>query len=746
MATIKEVAKAAGVSYGTVSNVLKGLRSVSLENVMKVERAIMELGYRPDAAARRLKANSSQSVGVLLPNITNSMFAQIYSSAEATLSEHGYNTELFITHDLPEKEIIALECAQGMRLSGVLLVTCQPGNNKLFEEVMASGMKLAFIEREPDFEANTISLRSDESVYYAVKALADKGSRHFALITGPKSYSSERLCETGFRRALDELDLEFLTGCVRRTSLASEDGFRAAAQLLSGDSPDAIICTSTQTLDGVLEAIKYACNGQKPHIAVLGESWWSDNRYPEVTLLPRACMELGEKAALLLLENLRNAAFFDMKRLLVNGTKPEAKFDIARTTHFEGTTIHAAMIEGDMSSAVRSLLPDLMRKYGIAVELNIFPHERLYDFITRELRDSRYDVFSVDILWLKEFASNGLLYDLTPIADDAFMENIDTHPALLDDFARYNGRIFAIPHMYCNQLLFYRKDLFESYSCRRHFYEQHKVELRPPQTWSEFNAVARFFTRQYNPNSETEFGTTLGGRYSSAALCEYLARCYAYGAEVFDKRGRVTLCSDAAIKALDNYAESFKYASAGSPDHWWHEQVAEFAQGKAAMMVMYSSYAAPLVDRNTSCVVGKTGFSAIPGGRPVLGGWSFGINNNSQKKDAAAAFIQWVSAKELSIPLTLLGNFSASKTVFESSDIKAIYPWIQKSLDEYPRSVRRSLPKDKAKLSIKRYEEIISEHVHSCIIGELSARDTLAIASAELSKMLDNKDSAFDNK
>ena len=98
MPTIKDVARYAGVSHGTVSNVLKGISSVSLENVRKVEEAIRELGYTPDASARNLKSDVSNIIGIVLPNITDSFFSQLYSSLNQVLRGQGYETLLYITN------------------------------------------------------------------------------------------------------------------------------------------------------------------------------------------------------------------------------------------------------------------------------------------------------------------------------------------------------------------------------------------------------------------------------------------------------------------------------------------------------------------------------------------------------------------------------------------------------------------------------------------------------------------------
>jgi ABC-type glycerol-3-phosphate transport system substrate-binding protein len=268
------------------------------------------------------------------------------------------------------------------------------------------------------------------------------------------------------------------------------------------------------------------------------------------------------------------------------------------------------------------------------------------------------------------------------------------------------------------------------------FYDQYKTELRCPQSWTEFNAVARFFTRKFNPYSETTWGTTLGARFSSAAVCEILPRIWAYNAEVFDSQGHVTIDNPNAAKALINYSESFRYASPNSPEHWWYEQVSEFIHGDSAMMMMYSSYVAPIIDRSLSSVVGKVAFDSIPGANPVLGGWSCAIRPQCKEKDAALQLIKWICSSEMAIPSTLLGNFSACRMVYNDTEIKSLYPWIGKSLDIFPTSKRRSLPKDKDTLSMKRYEEIIAFAVRSSIIAGVSPEKALKKAAEELTALL----------
>jgi DNA-binding LacI/PurR family transcriptional regulator len=135
MATIKDVAKEAGVSLGTVSNVLSRKGRVSPERTKRVQEAIQKLGYTPDATARSLKTNRSMSIGVILPNISDPNFAHIFTGIERVLSEQGYTSALYTTSEIPAKENLIIDKICEQRMDGVILVTCQPQRKKAFSHL-----------------------------------------------------------------------------------------------------------------------------------------------------------------------------------------------------------------------------------------------------------------------------------------------------------------------------------------------------------------------------------------------------------------------------------------------------------------------------------------------------------------------------------------------------------------------------------------------------------------------------------
>lgn len=122
MATINDVAKKAGVSRGTVSNVINGLK-VRDESRKKVEAAIKELGYIPNAAARSLKSNRTHTVALILPTIWFPFFSKLTNDIEEALHAHGYKLLLCNSHNDWQREINYIQMAQENKVDGILFIT-----------------------------------------------------------------------------------------------------------------------------------------------------------------------------------------------------------------------------------------------------------------------------------------------------------------------------------------------------------------------------------------------------------------------------------------------------------------------------------------------------------------------------------------------------------------------------------------------------------------------------------------------
>ena len=154
------------------------------------------------------------------------------------------------------------------------------------------------------------------------------------------------------------------------------------------------------------------------------------------------------------------------------------------------------------------------------------------------------------------------------------------------------------------------------------------------------------------------------------------------------------------------------------------------------MMMLYSAHASKIVDRSFSKIVGHIGFCPIPGGMPVLGGYSFTVNQKSGKKDAAIEFIKWASGADCAIPSTIMGGFSACKALYDSIQFQSTYPWMKMSLNVLQDSRRRCYPPHKHLLSMKNYERIIGHAVHSSITNKAEPAEALRLAADQLRALI----------
>jgi DNA-binding LacI/PurR family transcriptional regulator/ABC-type glycerol-3-phosphate transport system substrate-binding protein len=749
MSTIKDVARLARVSHGTVSNVLRKQRGVSLDKIQRVESAIRELGYRPIAAARSLKTSRSTNVAVVLPNIADSAFAQLYQAVERTLSDRGFTATLYVTSEIVELERRILESIRGDYVAGLIIATCQPQNTEQFQELLADRINMVFVEREVrDGEFNFLGFNNRGHIYEAVARLIAAGYRRIALMAGPPEYNTERQAIEGYRAALAYHLPDNPYQTVAITNLDKESAFNMAFGILRAEPPpDAIVTSSALVAEGLLKALSFTHpHNAPPKVVSLWSDSWADVSNSRIAKIRRPYVHLGEQVAKTLLDNVDNP-FPESRQIILDDCSWESVLETpaVQPPAVAGTrppvVLRVLLLESPSSYATLCLLDDFRRSSGIDVQVTTVKYAALYDMVANQDAGCSFDICQVDIPWLPEFAQSGLLRPLDDLlAADGNETLLDEFiPGIPDHFARYGGHVFGLPYMYCSQLLFYRKDLFTSLKYQTMFQAQHRAELSVPRSWNEFNVVARFFTKEFNSDSETLYGTTLGGMSSSGALCEFLPRLFAFGGAEFDADGRLVLDKKVALKALRNYCESYRYASPASPSYWWEEQVDEFREGKAAMMMLFSSHAAGITDRNKSRIVGNIGYDVIPGNKPLLGGYSLGVYANSRHEKEAFAFIRWACTK-LTPVSTVLGGSIPTREMRSNTEVLSIFPWYLKAFDVFANTVPRRMPVPRPGsgriVSEHRLEQILGGAVHDAVTRAVTPEVAIGKASEQLDKLM----------
>jgi len=303
MATIKDVAALAGISYTTVSHVLNKSRPVSDEVRLKVEAAIVQLDYVPSAVARSLKAKSTRTIGLLIPNGINPYFAELARGIEDYCERNGFCVILCNSDDNPQKQRNYLRVLLEKRVDG-LIVSSVGGDEGRAGGFAAVRTPMVVVDRElEDVAADLVCIDHELGAYLATRHLLDLGHRHIACIRGPEQTSVARLRLRGYQRAMQQAQIEVQPHWVIAADYTSPGGYQAAATLLASDPPTAIFAGNDMIGIGVLRAAAERNIVVPQQLSVIGFDDIQMSRfvYPALTTVGQSILQLGETAAQMLL-------------------------------------------------------------------------------------------------------------------------------------------------------------------------------------------------------------------------------------------------------------------------------------------------------------------------------------------------------------------------------------------------------------------------------------------------------------
>lgn len=287
MHNMHEVARRAGVSLGTVSNVLNHPELVSEETRTRVQRTIDELGFVRNGSARQLRVGSTQSIGLIVLDVTNPFFTEVARGAEDAASERGYIVILCNSDNSPRKEKNYLRVLEEQRVAGILIVPVE-GNASYTRALRRSGTSVVLLDRVSQ-DTNTCSVSVDD-IYGGELAglhLLELGHRRIAYIHGPFSSAQYADRLAGLRRAVVEANLDPDAAIV---SLAAEtDNAHAGAACVDAflklkDRPTAIFCGNDYLAMGVMYELARRQVTVPQDVALIG--------YDDIDLAPMLAVPL----------------------------------------------------------------------------------------------------------------------------------------------------------------------------------------------------------------------------------------------------------------------------------------------------------------------------------------------------------------------------------------------------------------------------------------------------------------------
>ncbi|MEJ1128583.1 LacI family DNA-binding transcriptional regulator [Variovorax sp. CCNWLW225] len=258
MATIKDVALRAGVSVTTVSHVVNDTRHVSAKGRERVEQAIRELGYVPNAMARSLKSNTTSTLGMLIPNSSNPYFAEIVRIVEDRCFGAGYTLVLCNTDDEPRRQSVYLQVLAERRIDGLIVVSTGAGDDdSLVTQLHGLRIPTVLVDREiADPACDLVETAHMQGGLLAVRHLLSLGHKRIACIGGPVGVMPSEQRIEGWRMALAEAGAApNADALLWRGGFTSQGGYEAMHAILRTEhAPSAVFVCNDLMAIGALRA------------------------------------------------------------------------------------------------------------------------------------------------------------------------------------------------------------------------------------------------------------------------------------------------------------------------------------------------------------------------------------------------------------------------------------------------------------------------------------------------------------
>lgn len=309
--TIKDIAKALGISSSTVSRALKDHPNVSPETKKAVLDLADELNYQPNSIALSLRRSKSNTIGVIIPEIVHFFFSTVISGIEDIAYSAGYSVIVAQSNESYDREVMDTYALSKNRVDGILIsMSRETTNYDHFETIHRRGLPMVFFDRVCEtINCSKVIVDDFDGAFQVTQHLIQQGYKRIAHLAGPESLILSKQRMDGYKKALKENHMPFDESIILRggASDSLDLAYELTSRLLnSPNPPDALFAINDRAALGAMKAVKEKGLRIPEDFAIAGFSNWEFTAMtdPAITTVDQPGFKMGQEAARLLIREI----------------------------------------------------------------------------------------------------------------------------------------------------------------------------------------------------------------------------------------------------------------------------------------------------------------------------------------------------------------------------------------------------------------------------------------------------------
>jgi LacI family transcriptional regulator len=310
--SMKQLASKIGVSTATISRVINNKGGYSKETEEKVLMAIKKYAYVPDAYAKNLRTNSSHTIGVVVPDITNEFFAKIARTIDSFFLKHAYSVFICDTNEDPEKETMHIRNLLEKNVDGVIYISGQTE----IEDFQKKNIPVIYIDRCPRQADLLVASDNEYGGYLAAKELIAAGSSRLLFLRDSRDVSPVIARRNGFLKAMQEQEEQELQFYELNTEPSYAAAYRKVYEAIQSKLDiDGVFATNDHMALGVVHALDVLGYKVPDDVKVVGFDNISLSKFcnPPLTTIMQDTEKLGTEASKTLMKLIHGEAVLNKR-------------------------------------------------------------------------------------------------------------------------------------------------------------------------------------------------------------------------------------------------------------------------------------------------------------------------------------------------------------------------------------------------------------------------------------------------